>query len=296
MRTRLLSLAAEDLPKQTTVASLLEGLTPEERADLHIAVLIAETDPNVHPSWHKGWIHQAVNDMYTYNASDAEKDHLRILKETGAYAEKGVYDYMHAMRRCYDTGAPYIGMFEDDILLADGWMVGTLQSLSHIPAVDDGHPWLFMRLFNQERSTGWASHRIGDNNEAWIILGIALGIAVPAFFARRTWHFARTYIDAETVAVVVLLLNPALVVLFFQCGKASLLPPRPGVFDEPFGCCSQAMVFPRTQVALLLDHLGEQRKGQIDLMLDQLAQEGGLTRYASYPVQAQHIGEFLPLA
>jgi hypothetical protein len=56
------------------------------------------------------------------------------------------------------------------------------------------------------------------------------------------------------------------------------------------------MVFPRTQVALLLDHLGEQRKGQIDLMLDQLAQEGGLTRYASYPVQAQHIGEFLPLA
>jgi hypothetical protein len=115
---------------------------------------------------------------------------------------------------------------------------------------------------------------------------------VPALLARRRWFFARTYLDLETVAVVVLLLNPALVILFFQSGKASLLPPQPGVFDEPFGCCSQAMVFSRTQVPLLLDFLGEQSKGQIDLMLDQLAQETGLTRYASYPVQAQHIGEF----
>jgi GR25 family glycosyltransferase involved in LPS biosynthesis len=255
-------------------------------------VLIAEIDPNMHPSWHRDWIHQAVDEMYTYDANDTEKSRLQVLKEAGAYAEKGVYDYMHALRQCYDTGAPYIGMFEDDILLADGWLVRTLQSLSQIPAVDDeDHPWLFMRLFNQERSTGWASRRIGDNNEAWIILGIALGIAVSALLARRRWHFARIYIDLETVAVVVLLLNPAIVILFFQSGKASLLPPRPGVFDEPFGCCSQAMVLPRTQVPLLFDFLGEQRKGQIDLMLDQLAQETGLTRYASYPVQAQHIGE-----
>ena len=261
--------------------------------------MIAETHPDVHPSWHQDWIREAVDDFYTYNTSDMEKDRLRVLEETGAYAEKGVYDYMHALRRCYDTGARYIGMFEDDILLADGWMVRTLQSLSQIPTVDDDdgeRPWLFMRLFNQERSTGWASRRVGDNNEAWIILGIALGVAMPAFLARRRWCFARAYIDVETVCVVVLILNPALVVLFFQSVKASLLPPRPGVFDEPFGCCSQAMVFPRTQVPLLLDFLGEQRKGQIDLMLDQLAQEAGLTRYAAYPVQAQHIGELPRLA
>lgn len=240
----------------------MEGLTADGRADLYVSVLIAETDPNVNPSWHQDWIRQAVDDLHTYNATEAKKDHLRLLRETGVYAEKGVYDYMHALRRCFDTGAPYIGMFEDDILLADGWMVRTLQSLSQIPAVDDGeHSWLFMRLFNQERSMGWASHRIGDNNETWIILGVALGIAVPTFLSQRKWHLARTYIDTETVAVVVLVLNPALVVLFFQSGKASLLPPRPGVFDEPFGCCSQAMVFPRTQVPLLLDFLGEQVKG-----------------------------------
>ena len=74
--------------------------------------------------------------MYTYNATDAEKDHLRLLKETAVYAEKGVYDYIHALRRCYDTGAPYIGIFEDDILLADGWIVRTLRSLSQVSSVD----------------------------------------------------------------------------------------------------------------------------------------------------------------
>jgi len=236
-------------------------------------------------------MHEAVDDIHTYNASETEISRLARLKETGAYAEKGVYDYMHSLRRCYDTGAPYIGMFEDDILLADGWMVQTLQHLSQIPPVDDEeHPWLFMRLFNQERSTGWASHAIGGNNEAWIILGIALGLVVPAFLARRKWHFTRTYLDLETILIIALVLNPALVVLFFQSGKASLLPPFPGVFAEPFGCCSQAMIFPRTRVPLLLNFLEQARQGQIDLLLDQLAKEKGMTRWASYPVQAQHIG------
>lgn len=199
---------------------------------------------------------------------------------------------MHSLRRCYETtGAPYIGMFEDDILLADGWLVRTLQHLSQIPAVDDEErPWLFMRLFNQERSTGWASHEIGGNNEAWIILGIALGITIPAFLARKFFHLPRKYLDPETILITALLLNPALVILFFQSGKASMLPPTPGVSAEPFGCCSQAMIFPRSRIPTLLYFLEEARQGQVDLLLDNLAQQKRLTRWASYPVQAQHIG------
>lgn len=118
------------------------------------------------------------------------------------------------------------------------------------------------------------------------ILGIALKTAF-SFFARRGWHFARTYIDPETAAVVVMVLLSALVILFFQSGRASLLLPPPGLFDEPFGCCPQAMVFLRTRAPLPLEVLGKQRKGQIELMLDQLAQESGLKRHASYAVQAQ---------
>lgn len=198
-------------------------------------------------------------------------------------------------------------MFEDDILLADGWLVRTLQGLRVLESKTAGNPnsWLFMRLFNQERSTGWASHQIGGNNEFWIIPGVGLGImtiaavagAVTRRLRQRQWQRTKKKakalqpdISPSTLFVLVCVLNPALVLLFFQCGKASVLPPAPGVFEESFGCCSQAMVFPRAQAPLVMEYLRERGQGQIDLMLDRLAEETALERFALYPVLVQHIG------
>ncbi|OJJ03142.1 hypothetical protein ASPVEDRAFT_134244 [Aspergillus versicolor CBS 583.65] len=303
---------------EKTIASLLTGLTPPERADLHLSTLIAEPDATTHPAWNTPWLHQALDDLYTYNTTAKQTAHLATLKESGRYSEKGVFDYTHALARCYDSGTPYIGMFEDDILLADGWLVRTLQGLQDIESktAGDVNSWLYMRLFNQERSTGWASHRIGGNNEFWIILGIGVGIISIAAVAgaltrlqqqqqqqrlshRRPgqwqwqWYRAKTLLpETSTLFVLVCVLNPALVLLFFQCGKASVLPPAPGVFEESFGCCSQAMVFPRVQAPLVMEYLRERGQGQIDLMLDRLAEETALARFALYPVLVQHIGMF----
>lgn len=52
----------------------------------------------------------------------------------------------------------------------------------------------------------------------------------------------RAYVSAETLVAPALVLNPELVILFFQSGKATVLPPQPGVFAEAFGCCSQALI------------------------------------------------------
>ncbi|KAM0224916.1 hypothetical protein ACHAQD_001712 [Fusarium lateritium] len=214
--------------------------------------------------------------------------HLRQLQKTQSYLEKGVFDYTYALQRCYDTGAFYVGMFEDDIILADGWFIRTLRGLAGIPG--STQDWLYMRLFNQERSTGWGSHEIGGNNEHWIILGVGIGISALVLFAHRRWRASRGYLDFETLFVVVFILVPGLVILLYQSGKASVFPPSPGVFNEPFGCCSQAMVFPRVQVPPLITYLQGRKKGQVDLMLNDVATENGLDRYALYPVQAQHIG------
>ena len=218
------------------------------------------------------------------------------MEREGDYSAKGVFDYAYALEDCYSTKAPYIAIFEDDIILADGWLVRSLLQLQKLPPPDeDNSSWLFMRLFNQERSTGWAHHHIGGNNEHWIILAIGLAITLPALAARNYSRSARArLLDRDTLLVVVLLLNPALVVLFFQSGKASLLPPRPGVFAEDFGCCSQAMVFPRVQVPSLWEFLRGEGSGQVDLLLNKRAWQTGLTRYAMYPVQAQHVGGYSP--
>ncbi|KAF9775495.1 hypothetical protein IL306_006412 [Fusarium sp. DS 682] len=267
---------------------MLHGLSKQERDDLHISILIAETDPRRHPGWNHEWLNRATDEIFTYDLNDTQTRHLEGLEQNGQYHEKGVFDYTYALERCYNTGTLYVGMFEDDIILADGWFIKVLQGLAEI---SDSSNWLFMRLFNQERSTGWSSREIGGNNEFWIILGIDIGIAASIWFVRRQWRGLRKYLDLETLSVTVFILVPGLVVLLYQSGKASLFPPSPGVFKESFGCCSQAMIFPREQVPLLLDSLKERRQGQIDLMLDEIASSNGLDRYALYPVQAQHIGE-----
>lgn len=270
----------------------MQGLAPQERSDLHLAVLIAQSDPKSHPDWGHQWIHQAVDDIFSYS-NTTEEDHIRDLEKENNFAEKGVHDYSTALKRCYDAGAPYVALFEDDLMMADGWLVRTLLGLRQIPATMglDGLPqWLYIRLFNQERSIGWASKEIGGNGEFWIIVGIAVGIYAAAALARRRWRSARTQLDVGTICILALILNPALVILFYQSGKASLLPPAPGVFEEPFGCCSQAMIFPREQLPAVINFLKEKGKGQIDLLLNDMAEEKNLKRYALYPVQAQHIG------
>lgn len=73
-----------------------------------------------------------------------------------------------------------------------------------------------------------------------------------------------------------------------------MLPPHPGVRKEGFGCCAQGLVFPRAKSPRVVEHLNARQSGQIDLMLDDLAKEDKLDRYALYPVQVQHIGMTLP--
>ncbi|CZT22961.1 uncharacterized protein RCC_08669 [Ramularia collo-cygni] len=277
---------------ETTMVSLLHGLTGAERKDLYINILNAEINPSDHPSWNEAWLHDAVDRFETYSFSGPEEEeYIKGLSQKGAYAEKGIYDYTTALRGCLDSGTPYIAFVEDDVLFADGWMMQALSALGRIPALDNEHrQWLFMRLFNQERSMGWAGKGIGENHEYLIILGIASGVLLASIVLRQRWRWTRRYLDLETLFVIVTILIPGLVILFYQCGKASLLPRSPGVFDEPFGCCSQALIFPRESIPLIIEYMQEQKRGQFDLMLDQLAAEVGYSRYAMYPVQAQHIG------
>jgi hypothetical protein len=265
----------------------LSGLAPVERSNFYLTVLFANTNATAHPTWNKEWLERIVDDAYTYDMQPNELARLQNLEETSNFAEKGVFDYTYALKRCYDVQTPYILMIEDDVLFAHGWFMKALQGLEEIKSTVS-KPWLYMRLFNQERSIGWASRKIGGNNEHWIILGVASAIIGTALLARR-WR-RNSHIDFGTLLVVALFATPCFVILFFQCGKASLLPPSPGVYQENFGCCSQALVFRREEVPSLIQYLEAERQGQVDLLVDKSASKHGLARYSLYPVQLQHIG------
>lgn len=274
------------------MASALQGLRNEERSDLLLNVFIANVNSTHHPSSQIQWLHDVLDNIYTYDVSDHQVEKLQNLEETKDFAQKAVFDYTYALEKCYESQAPWVAMLEDDIILADGWYIHTLQGLRGIEQRSNSakRDWLFMRLFNQERSTGWASRSLGQNHEVLISVGLLIPTWTILALLRRSSKTFRRHLDNPSLAIICLLVIPAFVGLFFQAGKASLLPPRPGVHDEPFGCCSQALVFPSHQVPRIREYLLQRRSGQIDLMLDDFARENHLIRYALYPVQLQHIG------
>lgn len=262
---------------------------------MYLSVFFTNTEPSIHPSWKQPWLEILVDLAYSYNVSKAELERLTRLEEEKSFKEKGVYDYVYALQRCYELGTNWIIMFEGDIIVADGWFVRTLQGLRSIePKLGKStKDWLFMRLFNQERSTGWSSNQIGSNNELWISFGIGVFVSAFILVTRRHSTMIKRHIDNWALAVICLIAIPSFVVLFFRAGKASMLPPSPGVRQEAFGCCSQAMVFPREQIPKVIEYLKERKAGQVDLMLNDWSRSSGLARLALYPVQAQHIGKRL---
>jgi len=211
------------------------------------------------------------------------------------YAHKGVFDYIYSLQHCLiTTKSPYIAIFEDDVIFADGWLSYTLNNLSNLRKKLAANPqdWLFLRLFNQERSTAWASREIGGNHEFVITIAIAIPLIAVVLVLRNRYPVLHRCMDNCTLAVVCLVILPAFIILFYQAGKASMLPPRPGVRAEPFGCCTQGLIFPKSTAESLLDILKECGSGQLDIILNDIARDQGLTRYAQYPVMMQHLGKF----
>lgn len=290
-----------DIEKQyidASIGSLLEGMTRVEREDFHLKVLFATRTPQDHPTYKAPWLPYIVDEAISYRdiiTDTAEMEMLERFAQEGKSQEKGILDYTYALDRCYQsTNASYIAIFEDDVVVAEGWFAKTMFELTKLQDLmatrSDPNAWLFMRLFNQERSIGWFSHDIGANHEQWISLGIGTTLLGFLLILRSRSRGMRTFLDNWTVFVVCCLAVPAFVILFFQSGKASLLPPSAGLHEEGFGCCSQAMIFNREQVPGLISFLRNEGSGQYDLLTMNYAAMNNLARFALYPIQIQHIG------
>ncbi|KAI1272772.1 hypothetical protein F5Y07DRAFT_283111 [Xylaria sp. FL0933] len=326
-----LTIARNNLPGrqyvETAVGSFFANLTHAERNAIHLKVFFADVpDPETqHMSY--GRLAQAniADDLVTYPGSLPDKDKEREMALLESWSKnrndksmverKSVYDYAYALRQCLQTtDAPYIALFEDDIILADGWAAQTLKNLHtiedmmsdptrHDPVrgqVEQGGPndWLYLRMFNQERSFGWGGgYGFRSNNAHLISLAVSIPLLAFIVLARRFFlprSLAR-HVDGWVMLVTCGVAVPLLVWLFFASGKASLLGSPPGVREEWFGCCSQALVFNRKHAQGLSDFLMAAttkpgRAGRADMLPKDFAWEHGLARISAYPMLAQHLG------
>jgi hypothetical protein len=152
-------------------------------------------------------------------------------------------------------------------------------------------PWLDMRLFNEERSIGFESRAIFGNNVLYIIIGISGSIFIILNQIRLRTQKWKMWLTMRFILVVCCVSIPLFVILFFQAGKASILPPPlHGVTLQQWGCCTQGIILPRVQVTGLIEQLRKASEAP-DLIVDHYARDSGLARYALHPVQVQHLGK-----
>lgn len=201
-------------------------------------------------------------------------------------------DYVYLLNQCLETGAPYIFILEDDVILADGWMIRTLHGLHQIsqgPPARNGS-WLYLRLFYTETSLSWTSSDFWYRNMPLAFFLVMASGLVFLLTVRRRWPATRGYVDNWTIAAVCLVVLPAFTGLMYMVGKYSLLPLQGVVEMNAYGCCTQGLVFPREQVGPLVAYLQERKNGQTDSMIEEYATNTGLTRLALAPQQLQHVG------
>ncbi|KAI0525531.1 hypothetical protein F5B22DRAFT_346130 [Xylaria bambusicola] len=312
---------------ETAVASFLANITRAERNAVHLKLFFADvpTPETQHKSYTTLATADIADDIVTYPRSLPERGKekkLALLEswyqrrdDKSMIERKSLHDYAYALRQCIQTSdAPYIALFEDDIILADGWAARTLKDLHtiddmmkdsrrHNPArgqIKPGGPnsWLYLRMFNQERSSGWnGGYGFRSNNAHIVSLAVAIPLLALILLTRRLFlprSIAR-YIDGWVLLVTCGVAVPLFVWLFFASGKASLLGSPPGVYEEWFGCCSQALVFNRKHAQGLSDFLMAAttkigRVGRADMLPKDYAWEHGLARVSAYPMLVQHLG------
>ena len=184
-------------------------------------------------------------------------------------------DYTYLLDKCYGTGAPYIAMFEDDIIVADGWMVKTRQAFREIERNKGWTNWLYLRQFYTEISMQW------EDTDFWYQhISLTVGIGALIGFAllvliRYQFPSTKRHLNNGALGVVSLITIPSFIALVFMIGKYSLFPPKGVIRMNKYGCCTQALVFPRNEVPGLVAYLRGIGAGQTDTMIEECADANG---------------------
>ena len=204
---------------------------------------------------------------------------------------KAAFDFANALHYCYNnSSAPYIALFEGDVLFADGWLARSKLALQEIVAQTADNQWLDMRLFNDEKNVGFASNHLFGNGVPIIILGISTFLFGALRAVRRFTKRGKEFLGNTFIFVICGITVPLFVILFFQAGKSSMLPPTPGVAVQTWGCCSQAITMSRDRAPGLAAELVNKAGTQPDMLIKYFAIDNGLKRFVLNPVQVQHMG------
>lgn len=272
-----------DVYFRTSMGSLLAGLTPHERDSIYLVPFIGHTNASAHPAFAEQWLHNVADLVLTYDnskfLSEEQYAHIEQLElereKTGIPdREKHMFDYTQVLKECENVGAEYIAIVEDDVVALDGWFHRMRKGLREVErqTKNKGQSgcesvsnkclqlrWLmsslcilvfYLRLFYTEAQLGW-------NSEEWqlylrwapavifvtaLVNGALFGLLYRTPLVQK---YGRVLLATSLLTVC------TMVVVFFMSGRVSMLPLREGVHEmNKYGCCAQAIVYPRNKVPM----------------------------------------------
>lgn len=272
-----------------TVASLLEGLGEIERKAIFLDLLIANSDPTDHPIYSEPWIKTLPDRVQTYSENDTDFKKIEEWEANGWYRNKTIYDYTRLMKTCFDTGAAYIAMIEDDVLAKKGWLPVTLQALATVEELSGGLSWVYLRLFFADKLLGWNFEEwpiyLAWSSISWVLV---TGVMLTT---KKCLKRAFKKVGTGSMWIISYGFIPAIICLFFMAGRQTVWPISPGVhIMNRYGCCSQGLVFPRSIIPQLLGKTDLTTDWLVDMMIEKIADNQGWSRWAVVPALLQHIG------
>ncbi|BCR84493.1 uncharacterized protein ACHE_11895S [Aspergillus chevalieri] len=280
----------------TTVGSLLDNLSQEQRSEIAVHVLFAHVISSAHPDFGQPWVSQFVDRVFTYEQLGAPIPTLKKLEHERRISEKSLLDYRLTLESCYhQTNSSWILMLEDDVVAQRHWYERTAQALQTVSKWEKQgkiRRWLYLRLFYTEKFLGW---NVEDWPVylAWSIFAISTP-AVLGICARQQVHSWQGVLANSFLVVVCFIGVPVGILIYFLAGRMTVQPMRPGVhLMNRHGCCSQALLFPRGLVPLVSSYLDWKRcasPGPVDSVMEMLGDQGGLDRLAISPSLMQHVG------
>lgn len=270
-----------------TIASLLDGLSSDQQSNIAIHVLFAHVRPQQHPDFQLPWVPRLVDRVFTYETLKAPLAVLRRLERERHIVEKARFDYRLLLESCLRTTASWILMLEDDVLAQRHWYENTLQALDTVGQSKTN--WLYLRLFYTDKFLGWnAEDWPGYLGWSLVVVMVIGGLGLTA----RRIRCCREILTRSFLAVVCFVCVPLCILLYFLAGRMTVSPFKPGLHVMNHGgCCSQALLFPREHVPLVVKYLEKTSKVPVDSALENLGGNLAMDRLVVSPSLMQHVGE-----
>lgn len=303
-----------------TLSSLVDTLTPEERNSVYIVVLLADQNPRSHIAYGEPWLSRLADDVIVYDGKDSRDtpkkkepdDAYRVipydLRKQGrgwTRSEHVHVDHSVLIETCRARGAPYFALIQDDVITSRDWFQRFKAGVTEVEDLskESGQDWFYMRLFYSELLMGWNGEEVPEYlQKIGVVYGALIILTFIAWRLRRRprWH-QKLHINTPTahsfnytVAMVLGLWTPAVVVLVFMIGRVTLhrMTTNPQVREMPqYGCCAQGLVMPSRHLEGLQTLLREPPyRFPADMVIDAYADEKGLAKWALDPSVIQHVG------